>query len=123
MTEIALSRRQAHDTDRLGGIELAIVWPAELGEPPALARNERRVATGAVQTWARRALARAIEHHGLAVLYVQVASLYVPEPRDRQSGWRPVIAVHLVAERYAEASSGRHGVRYFAETSHGESSK
>jgi len=112
--ELALSRRQVHDADRLGGIELVLLWPAELGTAPRLAHDERRLAAGSVQAWAHQALARAVAHHGLVILEVHIACLHVPAPRDRRKGYRPVIAVHLAAERWAEASRRRAGLRYFA---------
>lgn len=38
---IQLSNRQAKEADRVGGIELMILWPAALGAPPVLSRDHQ----------------------------------------------------------------------------------
>lgn len=116
MTEIALSRNQAHEADRRGGLDLVLRWPVELGTAPALERDERRLASGAVQTWAHQALAQAIAHHGLVVLGIYVAHLYAAlRVGEYPKSYQPVIVVHLATERWAQQSRGLRGSLHYSE--------
>lgn len=109
---LALSKRQAKNADRAGGIELMIPWPEALAPPASLGRDEVRAASAEEEAWAREALGPALAEHDLTATRVLATCC---EVNDRP-GWRtaPYLAVSLVGRRWAEARPpGRRPAQYW----------
>lgn len=111
--QITLSRRQAKEADRVGGIELMILWPPELGpEPDGWKVDEEREATPRERAAAERLVVASCEAHSLVPVHVRVAC--VERPPDRQPGARVHLAVTIIGRRWVHASTRRSGRVMFA---------
>lgn len=118
MTQITLSRRQIGDADRVGGIELMILWPAELGPEPAdLAIDHEREATAAEKACAEALVSAACKAHGLVPVHVRVARLRRPEASrgapetalPAAGEERTHLAVTIIGRRWVHSSTRSRG--------------
>lgn len=122
MTEkIKLSKRQLGDADRVGGIELMILWPASLGPEPHLDKDDEREATPQEKSTAERLVREAIIAAGrqpdeIIPVHTRVACVHrvnsLPSP-----GYRVHLAVTLIGRRWVHASTKSRGRVTFAQPS------
>lgn len=110
MTVLALSRGQAKDADRVGGIELMLLWPPALSpEPTGLALDHEREAKPAEKAAAEAIVRPACERYGLVPVHVRVArvrrpvSAGIPAPGED----RVHLAVTIIGRRWVHASTRR----------------
>jgi hypothetical protein len=101
---IALSKRQIGDAQRLGGIELMILWPSTLGrEPIDVATGCERAATRAEIVEAKRLLCDMCAQHELVILRVRTARAI--RPADLPSpGEHAHLAIILVGHEWAPST-------------------
>lgn len=99
---ITLSKSQAKDAARQAGIELLILWPAELGpDPEDLNENEERDASPTEIACAHQLLVQACTLHALRIETVHVARVYRTKNLLVASGEiRTHLAVTLVGRRW-----------------------
>lgn len=113
---IKLSKRQIGDADRVGGIELMILWPKSLGrEPTDLGVNKEREASATEKAEGERLVESECRAHGLVPVHVRVANVRragsLPEPGDRVH-----LAVTIIGRRWVHASTRNRGRTCFAQT-------
>ena len=108
---LTLSRRQIGDADRVGGIELMILWPDDLGpEPTDLALDHEREATSAERAYAEALVGPACDAAGLVPVHVRVARLRRPPGLQEASGEERVhLAVTIIGRRWVHASTRSRG--------------
>lgn len=111
---LKFSKRQIKAADRLCGIDLMILWPAELGDPPQIGDDEECGATAAQVAYARRAVADACREHELLPVAVRVARVHrigsLPSP-----GYQTHLAVQIVGKRWEAANNRNPGTLAFAQ--------
>jgi hypothetical protein len=109
MTPIRLSRRQIGDADRVGGIELLILWPAHaLGPEPAdLELDHEREATPTEQAAAESLLAAAKAEHRLVPVHTRVCRVRRPAGLPAAHEERVHLAVTLIGHRWVHASTSK----------------
>jgi hypothetical protein len=91
---LTLSKRQAKEADRVGGIELMIPWPPALGpEPIDLLDDEERDATPREKAMAEAMIRASCAAHGLVPVRTQVARVRRPDHQGMQ--WRGEVRTHL----------------------------
>jgi len=111
---ITLSRRQIGDADRVGGIELMIVWPDALGPEPDVPLDHEREATQAEKAHAEGLVGEACRTAGLVPVHVRVCRLRRPKSLGGKEGAH--LAVTIIGERWVHASTKSRGrVSYAAE--------
>ena len=114
---ITLSRRQIGDADRVGGIELMILWPDVLGPEPDMQLDHEREATAAEKAHAEALVGQACRTAGLVPVHVRVCRIHriksLPVAGDEE---RTHLAVTIVGQRWVGASTKSRGrVAYAAE--------
>lgn len=104
---IKLSKQQIKDADRVGGIELMILWPASLGaEPTDIARDQDREASAAEKRSAEVLLEQACQSAALVPVRVRVACIRRPTTLPVAGGQERVhLAVILIGRRWVHAST------------------
>ncbi|HMJ13396.1 MAG TPA: hypothetical protein VK524_18385 [Polyangiaceae bacterium] len=104
---IQLSRRQAGDADRVGGIELMILWPASLGAEPAdLGVDEEREASELEQRTAEALVRESCAQYGLVRVHVRVARVRRALGLEVAPGEvRTHLAVIIIGKRWVRAST------------------
>jgi len=122
---ITLSRRQVGDADRVGGIELMILWPSSLGPEPGeeyvrlgFEREATREQKSAAEAIVRPAIAEAEERYGATLVPVHVRVTRLRRPGDMPAGGeaRVHLAVTLIGSRWVHAKGARRGRIAFAKS-------
>lgn len=104
-----LSNRQAKEADRVGGIELIVLWPLTLGPEPALDIDHEREATPAERAYAERLVGADCAARGLVPVHVRVAVLRRPKSLSVAGGeTRAHLAITIIGRRWVHAT-GRPG--------------
>lgn len=117
---ITLSRRQIGDADRVGGIEIMILWPASLGPEPGEdnirldhereASAEERAAAEALVRPAIEAAWRDCRTEDLLVpVHVRVTRLRRPADLPGGGEARVHLAVTIIGRRWVHARGARRG--------------
>lgn len=107
---IPLSRRQIGDADRVGGIELMLLWPAELGPEPAdLALDREREASPREKAAAEARVREACDAHRLVPVHVRVTRLRRPSGQAHPGEERVHLAVTIIGARWVHASTRSRG--------------
>jgi len=109
-SRISLSRRQAKEADRVGGIELMVLYPAELGAPPRLADDEECEASMAERRHAEGVVGQSCRAAGLVPVHVRVARVRRPPPPPliaRAGEYAEHLAVTIIGQRWVHASTQR----------------
>ena len=107
MGTVKLSNRQAKEADRVGGIELLILWPPDLGpEPTGLALGHEREATPAEKAYAERLVTDDCRARGLVPVHVRVARERRPTPHgiEARGEDRVHLAVTIIGRRWVHAT-------------------
>lgn len=106
---IALSKSQAKDADRIGGIELLVLWPEQLGiEPKDLPPDEQRDATPAQRQYAEDLVRATCEHHGLLPVHVRLACVRRPAALLESPGdYRVHLSITIIGYRWVHARDRR----------------
>jgi len=114
---VVLSRRQAKEADRVGGIELMIPYPAALGPGPKLDDDEECEASPAERACAEQLLRDACAENGLVVMSVVVARVHVPRsaPLPGHGTHALQLAVVITGRRWVRAATNRQPRVMFAE--------
>lgn len=106
---MTLSKRQAGDADRVGGIEYMMLWPASLGpEPTDLPCGQEREASAAQKAAAEALVHAACETYGLVPVHVRLAC--VRRTADLESAPAQVrvhLSVILIGRRWVHASTSK----------------
>ena len=107
---VNLSRRQAKEADRVGGIELLILWPADrLGpEPPDVAIGREYEASPAVRAAAEAMVGTSCEAHGLVPVHVRVVRERRPAGLPHGLEERVHLAVVIIGRRWVHATGHHH---------------
>jgi hypothetical protein len=106
---IALSRRQIGDADRVGGIELMILWPDQLGPEPDVRLDHEREATAAEKAWAEARVADACDAAGLVPVHVRITRLRRPGDLPGGGEARVHLGVTIIGTRWVHARGARRG--------------
>lgn len=121
---IALSGQQRKHADRVGGVELMILWPAELGpEPPVLLDHERE-ATPSERAHAESLVHASCEAHGLVPVHTRVTRLRRPTASWSKTALalpaageeRVHLAVTIIGRRWVHATKAGRGRIAWAQT-------
>lgn len=110
MATITLSNRQAKEADRIGGIELMIAWPAELGPAPEIEINESREATIPERRLAEQMVRDSCAARKLVPVHVRVTHIHGPNHEPPAV----YLAVTIIGHRWVHASTQRRGKIMFA---------
>jgi hypothetical protein len=102
MDTIQLSRRQAKEADRVGGIELLLPWPSGL-PVRRLGDDERVEANVAEIAAAHRLVDAACDAAGLVPVHVRVWRTFEARGK-RQQTW---LAVTIIGRRWVHARTSR----------------
>lgn len=116
---IRLSRRQIGDADRVGGIELMILWPSELGPEPSMDPDTEDEAEPEEKALAESMIREACEANDLVPVHVRVACVKRPKPPpplDAPDQYRVHLAVTIIGRRWVHASTRSRGRMTFART-------
>jgi hypothetical protein len=102
---ITLSKRQIKAADRMGGAELLLPWPPELGDPGRLADDSERPATDAERAWVMQHVQPACLAAGLVAGRTMVARVHGPLPYRTTEGpqWQTRLAVLIIGQRWVGA--------------------
>ena len=109
---IPISRRQIGDADRVGGIELMILWPASLGPEPGedyVKLGHEREATAAERAVAEALVRPACDAAGLVPVHVRVTRLVRPGDMSAGGEARVHLAVTIIGRRFVHAKGARRG--------------
>lgn len=106
---ITLSRRQIGDADRVGGIELMILWPEGIGPEPDVNLDHEAEATPAEKAYAEALVRDACEAHGLVPVHVRVTRLRRPASLMAGGEDRVHLAVTIIGQRWVHARGARRG--------------
>ena len=108
---ITLSRRQIGDADRVGGIELMILWPSSLGPEPGEdnIRLDHEREAGLRERATADALEHACEAAGLVPVHVRVTRLRRPKDLSAGGEERVHLAVTIIGARWVHAKGARRG--------------
>ena len=112
MQAITLSRRQVKNADRVGGIELMILWPAELGPEPNIEPDREAEAEPREKAYTEQLVRASCETHGLVPVHARVACVRRPEqvPSIPRGGEYAVhLAVTIIGRRWVHASTQSRG--------------
>jgi len=116
---ITLSRRQIGDADRVGGIELMILWPASLGPEPGedyIRLDHEREATREERAAAEALVKPACAAAGLVPVHVRVTRLRRPADLPGGGEARVHLAVTIIGRRWVHARGARRGRVAYAKT-------
>ena len=111
---VTLSRRQAKEADRVGGIELLILWPDSLGPEPALDLDHEREATVAEKAEAERLVSASCAEYGLVPVHTRVAVVRRPPGLPCAHEARAHLAVTIIGRRWVHASTRSRGMVMYA---------
>ena len=106
MKPITLSHRQIKAADRVGGIELMILWPAELGPEPVMEPDTQDDASDAERACAESLVRDACARSGLVPVRVRIACVRRPKgppPRPREDEYAAHLAVIIIGRRWVHA--------------------
>lgn len=109
---ITLSRRQIGDADRVGGIELMILWPASLGPEPGeddVRLDHEREASREEKAAAEALVKPACDAAGLVPVHVRVTRLRRPGDLPAGGEARVHLAVTIIGRRWVHARGARRG--------------
>lgn len=109
---ITLSRRQIGDADRVGGIELLILWPDSLGPEPGednIGLDREREATAAEKRAAEALVGASCEAHGLVPVHTRVVRVTRPPGLPHGGEPRVHLAVTIIGRRWVHASTRSRG--------------
>lgn len=109
---VTLSRRQIGDADRVGGIELMLLWPDALGPEPPVKLDHERDATAAEKAHAEALVGPACHAAGLVPVHTRVTRLR--RPASLGGGERVHLAVTIIGQRWVHARGARRGRVAFA---------
>ena len=109
MTPLTLSKRQIGDADRVGGIELMILWPDALGPEPAVKLDHEAEANSLEKAHAEALVRDACEAHGLVPVHVRVTRLRRPKDLPAGGEERVHLAVTIIGRRWVRAKGARRG--------------
>jgi len=110
METITLSGMQRNEADRVGGIELMILWPDELGPDPQLGQDHEREATPEEKRYAEALIGESCRQHGLVPVHTRVACVQRPRSppvREPRGQYAPHLAVTIIGQRWVHASTRR----------------
>lgn len=113
---IRLSRRQIGDADRVGGIELMILWPDGLGPTPVLEINHEREAEPHEWAYAESLVQHACVAALLVPVHVRVTRLRRPPNLLHGGEERTHLAVTIIGHRWVHAKTKIRGRIAFAQT-------
>lgn len=112
---INLSKRQISDADRVGGIELMILWPEALGDQPAdLGEDYEREASPGEKAAAEALIGPACRAADLVPVHVRVARIRRPSGLPLGDETHAHLAVTLIGRRWVHASSHKRPRAAFA---------
>lgn len=109
---LTLSRRQIGDADRVGGIELMILWPSSLGPEPGednIRLDHEREAGLRERATADALVEHACEDAGLVPVHVRVTRLRRPKDLPAGGEARVHLAVTIIGRRWVHARGARRG--------------
>jgi hypothetical protein len=109
---ISLSKSKAKNAARLGGIELLVMWPDELGDAPTdIGENKERDANERERRYARGLVRDTCREHRCSVLAVRVVSRISQLAVD-QGAYRAHLSIHIVGDDWADKTieTGTRGV-------------
>lgn len=106
---ITLSKRQAGDADRVGGIELLILWPESLGPEPDVRLDHEREATAEQKAAAEDMVYETCDRNGLVPVHVRVTRLRRPKDLPAGGEARVHLAVTIIGMRWVHAKGARRG--------------
>lgn len=107
---ITLSRRQIGDADRVGGIELMILWPDDLGPEPSDVKSGReRDATPEERLAAQELIGAECHVNGLVPVHFRVTRLRRPGDLPAGGEERVHLAVTIIGRRWVHARGARRG--------------
>lgn len=109
---ITLSRRQIGDADRVGGIELMLLWPESIGPEPGdddIRLDREREATAREKAAAEALILPACEAAGLVPVHVRVTRLRRPGDLAAGGEARVHLAVTIIGRRWVHAQGARRG--------------
>jgi hypothetical protein len=104
-----LSRRQIGDADRVGGIELMILWPDVLGPEPDVSLDHEREADAREREYALAQIADACRDAGLVPVHVRVCRLRRPLTLAHGGEERVHLSVTIIGWRWVHASTHSRG--------------
>ena len=106
---LTLSRRQIGDADRVGGIELLILWPDDLGPEPPVKLDHEREATPAEKAHAEALVRASCDAAGLVPVHTRVTRLRRPASLSAGGEERVHLAVTIIGQRWVHARGARRG--------------
>lgn len=98
---ITLSRRQIGEADRVGGIELLLPWPDELGAPPAMEDDSEADVTPRERAWVEQHVQPVCQAAGLVAVRAQITRAYGPHRDGNRQ--QTCLGVIIVGQRWAGA--------------------
>lgn len=102
---MTLSNRQAKEADRVGGIELMVLWPPSLGIEPSLDVDHEREATPAERACAEGIVGADCAARGLVPVHVRVAMVRRPKTLAVAGGeTRAHLAITIIGRRWVHAT-------------------
>lgn len=105
MEGLALSNRQAKEADRVGGIELLILWPSALGPEPDLELDHEREASRVERAYAEAMVKSNCQQRGLVPVHVRVCMARRPSTRQPRPGEVAAhLAVTIIGRRWVHAT-------------------
>lgn len=117
--KITLSRRQIGDADRVGGIELMILWPHELGPEPSMDPDTEDEAEPEEKNFAESMVRETCAENGIVPVHVRVACVrrpHPPPPLEAPGIYRVHLAVTIIGRRWVHASTKSRGRMTFAKS-------
>jgi hypothetical protein len=106
---ITLSRRQIGDADRVGGIELMILWPEALGPEPDVQLDYEAEATATERAYAEALVRDACRANGIVPVHVRVCRLRRPKSLPAGGEERVHLAVTIIGQQWVHASTNNRG--------------
>lgn len=101
---ITLSRKQIGEADRVGGIELLILWPPDLGPEPAMELDSEDEAKPAEKARAEQLVGESCRQHDLVPVHTRVACVHRPYGLPVAGGATRVhLAVTIIGRRWVHA--------------------
>lgn len=100
-----LSNRQAKEADRVGGIELLVLYPSSLGAEPVMQIGHDREAMPHERAYAEALVRADCADRGLVPVRVRVAVLQRPKPHPVAQGQvRAHLAITIIGRRWVHAT-------------------
>ena len=112
---VTLSKRQVKGADRVGGIELMVIWPDSLGPVPEMDPDTEREATPDEKATAERLVMEACRAAGLLPVRVRVANVWRPKGLPNGGSYATHLAITIIGYRWVHASTTSRGVVMFAQ--------